>query len=139
MAPPAADTAPSAQRQARRPLSRIVPAIPHRLSRSHNMASSRPLSPPEEPNGRTVSKHEPEPQPVVEQVPKEHLPVPSNAEAPLTPQSRISNRDASEAEAPVLATSPAKSVDDHIEIAGEPTGMSGLVQPLYHRLHMMLT
>jgi hypothetical protein len=139
MAPTAADTAPSAQRQARRPLSRIVPAIPHRLSRSRNIPSSRPLSPPEEPNSGTVSKHEPEPQPVVEQLPKEQLPVPSNAEAPLTPESRISNGDTSEVEAPGLATSPAKSVDDHVEIAGEPTGMSGFVQPLYHRLHMMLT
>ncbi|EAT90283.1 hypothetical protein HBH56_060490 [Parastagonospora nodorum] len=121
MAPTAADTAPSAQRQARRPLSRIVPAIPHRLSRSRNIPSSRPLSPPEEPNSGTVSKHEPEPQPVVEQAPKEQLPVPSNAEAPLTPESRISNGDTSEVEAPGLATSPAKSVDDHVEIAGEPT------------------
>jgi hypothetical protein len=125
MAPPAADTAPPAQRQARRPLSRIVPAIPHRLSRSRNIPSARPITPEESHKG-TVAQTEPDPQPVVEQAANVQQPVPSSKEAPLTPDSPNSNGDKSEVETPVLATSPAKSADDHVEFAVEHAGMAHL-------------
>lgn len=123
MAPPVADTAPSAQRQARRPLSRIVPAIPHRLSRSRNIPSARPITP-EESNKGTVVQNEPEPQPVVEEATKEQLPLPSTVETPMTPDSRASIGDKSEVETTVLAASPAKSAEDHVEVDGHQSGWS---------------
>jgi hypothetical protein len=122
MAPLAADTAPPAQRQARRPLSRIVPAIPHRLSRSRNIPSARPITP-DESNKGTPTKNAPEAQPVVEQQQaKEELPPQTAADAPMTPDSRASSHDKSDVEATVLATSPAKSADDHVELNNQHPG-----------------
>jgi hypothetical protein len=122
MAPTVAETAPPAQRQARRPLSRIVPAIPHRLSRSRNIPSARPITP-DESNKGTVPQSEPEPQPVVDEKPAtEQLPQPSDAEAPLTPDSRASIEDKNEGAAAVLAASPAESAEDHVHLAVQPAG-----------------
>jgi hypothetical protein len=122
MAPLAADTAPPpVQRQARRPLSRIVPAIPHRLSRSRNIPSARPITP-EESNKGTPSKNAPKAQPVVEQQPKAEVLPQTAAGAPMTPDSRASSHEKSDVETTVLATSPAKSADDHVELADPQPG-----------------
>jgi hypothetical protein len=132
MAPIVAETAPAAQRQARRPLSRIVPAIPHRLSRSRNvnLPTARPITP-DESNKGTVTQSAPEPPPTVEEKPTtEQLPQASEAEAPLTPDSRVSPESKSERDPPVLAASPAKSAEDHVDLAVQPAGTS-----LQHRCH----
>jgi hypothetical protein len=129
MAPPVADTAPSAQRQARRPLSRIVPAIPHRLSKSRNLPSARPITPEESSKG-TVVQNDPEPQPAAEKMTKQQLPLPSTVDTPMTPDSRASTGDAdkSEVDTAVLAASPAKSAEDHVEVNGHHSGWSQLEQ-----------
>jgi hypothetical protein len=126
MAPIVAETAPAAQRQARRPLSRIVPAIPHRLSRSRNanIPAARPITPDESSKG-TVTQSAPEPPPAVdEKPPTEELPQARDAEAPLTPDSRASSENKSEGGLPVLAASPAKSAEDHGHLAVQPPGTS---------------
>ncbi|KAH7401144.1 hypothetical protein DE146DRAFT_694072 [Phaeosphaeria sp. MPI-PUGE-AT-0046c] len=120
MAPTVADMAPPAQRQARRPLSRIVPAIPHRLSRSRNMPAARPITP-DESNQGTTTKNEPEPQAEVLQQAKDELPAARTEGAPLTPDSRASNEEKKEEEATVLAASPAKSAEDVVERAPQQT------------------
>jgi hypothetical protein len=122
MAPIVAETAPVAQRQARRPLSRIVPAIPHRLSRSRNIPSTRPITP-DESNKGTVPQCEPEPQPVVEEKPaKEQLPQTNVTGAPMTPDSRASTENKNESDTAVLAASPAKSAEDHVDLAVQHPG-----------------
>ncbi|KAF2025967.1 hypothetical protein EK21DRAFT_75127 [Setomelanomma holmii] len=123
MAPIVAGTAaPSAQRQARRPLPRIVPAIPHRLSRT--IPSARPITP-DESNQGAVAHNEPQPQPqprrVVEKLEEESQPT-TAVDAPMTPDSRASV-DKSEVGAAVLAASPAKSAEDHIERAVHDAGV----------------
>jgi hypothetical protein len=126
MAPIVAETAPAAQRQARRPLPRIVPAIPHRLSRSRNvnLPSARPITP-DESNKGTVTQSAPDPPPAVEEKPAtEQQPAASHAEAPLTPDSRVSPESKSERGPPVLAASPAKSAEDHVDLAVQPAGTS---------------
>jgi hypothetical protein len=124
MAPIVAEMAPAAQRQARRPLSRIVPAIPHRLSRSRKIPTARPITP-EESNKGTVPQSEPEPQPVAEEKPaQEQLPQTGDAEAPLTPDSRASTDKKDEGDTAVLAASPAKSAEDHVHLAVQHSGTS---------------
>ncbi|KAF2133620.1 hypothetical protein P153DRAFT_363780 [Dothidotthia symphoricarpi CBS 119687] len=101
------------QKPARRPVPRIVPAIPHRLSRT--IPSARPITPEESNKGVAAAPPEqqaPEPQAVVEK----QVEAPSAAvQIPLTPDSRTSAADKSEEEAPVLASSPPNSQDDHVE------------------------
>ncbi|KAF1842611.1 uncharacterized protein K460DRAFT_389214 [Cucurbitaria berberidis CBS 394.84] len=131
MAPLSADTAPSSQKQkqARRPLPRIVPAIPHRLSRAP--PSARPITPEESNKGAAVApQQEPEPKTAVEEKQVDEQPADQHArsgETPLTPDSRASINDA---DTPVLGASPATSHDDHVEhgadaqdvtIKGQPT------------------
>lgn len=128
MAPTVADMAPPAQRQARRPLSRIVPAIPHRLSRSRNIPAARPITPDESNKGTTI-KNEPEPQAEVQKQAKEELPASTTAGAPMTPDSRASVEEKREDEATVLAASPAKSADDVVERAQQQPGWSPLRAP----------
>lgn len=125
MAPTVADMAPPAQRQARRPLSRIVPAIPHRLSRSRNIPSARPVTP-DESNKGTTTKKEPEPQAEALKPAKEELPTSTTKGAPMTPDSRTSDDGKSEVEATVLAASPAKSAEDMVELAQQQPGWSPL-------------
>ncbi|KAH8732193.1 hypothetical protein GQ44DRAFT_754752 [Phaeosphaeriaceae sp. PMI808] len=109
----------SAQRHVRRPLSRIVPAIPHRLSR--NISSARPITP-EESNKGTVTQNGLGPQ-VVEDKPLEQQSLPVRAvDAPMTPDSRASVQDGSEKKTIILAVSPTKSADDHIEHICERPG-----------------
>jgi hypothetical protein len=120
------------QRQGRRPGSRIVPAIPYRLSRAQPAA--RPIAPEESSKGTVTQQPEPQPEPqtVEEKQPEEAQGV---AETPLTPDSRTSGAEKSEAdaEAPVLADSPAKSQEDSVAPA-DPPGMYpifiGTVPPL---------
>ncbi|KAF2828900.1 hypothetical protein CC86DRAFT_444928 [Ophiobolus disseminans] len=137
MAPIAAETAP-AQRQARRPLSRIVPAIPHRLSRT--VPAARPITP-EESNKGAITQNGPEPQPIAEKQADEPLPPTSAVDAPLTPDSRASGDEKSEVEATVLATSPAKSAEDHIERAPhhQDTKPSNDTKPTTNGHHRKLT
>jgi hypothetical protein len=56
---------------------------------------------------------------------EEQRPV-SAVDAPMTPDSRASIPDKSEAEAPVLAPSPANSADDHVEHTARPDAGSSL-------------
>ena len=130
MASPSADTAAMPQKQARRTVPRIVPAIPHRLSRAPPAA--RPITPEESHKG-TVTQHEPEPEPkaVVEEKQAGGQPdeqpdeQPSHAvEAPLTPDSRVSNVGKSDTETPVLGASPATSQDEHTEQDADGQGLS---------------
>lgn len=131
MAPIVADMAPPAQRQARRPLPRIVPAIPHRLSRSRNMPSARPITP-DESNKGTTTRIEPAPQPdVVKPAKEEDAPAPGTEGAPMTPDSRASRDGKSEVEATILAASPAKSAEDVVELAQQQPGLSPLHTPLW--------
>jgi hypothetical protein len=104
------------QRQGRRPGSRIVPAIPYRLSRAQPAA--RPITP-EESNKGTVTQQperQPEPQTVQEKQPDEGVETQQVgvAETPLTPDSRTSDGRESEEDAPVLADSPPKSQEDPV-------------------------
>jgi hypothetical protein len=121
------DSPAAAQRQARqtrRPLSRIVPAIPHRLSRT--IPSARPITP-DESNKGTVAQNELELQPAVEvkQVEEQLPPPPANAaETPMTPDSQASGQDNSQVESTVLAASPAQSGDDHVELTMHHQGPS---------------
>jgi hypothetical protein len=126
-----ADTAGFAQkqRQGRRPGSRIVPAIPYRLSRAQPAA--RPITP-EESNKGTVTRQpelQPEPQTVEEKQPDEVGEAQQGgvADTPLTPDSRTSGAEKSEAEAPVLADSPSKSEEDPIAPADDEGMYSILV------------
>ncbi|KAF1921275.1 hypothetical protein BDU57DRAFT_526155 [Ampelomyces quisqualis] len=120
-----ADAAPSAQRQARRLPSRIVPAIPHRLSRTRNTLAARPLSP-DESNTGAADRPDPEPQPAVDTQAKEPLPPAPSAEAPMTPDSHAATDARSEDGATVLAASPAESAHDHVERTAEhPDAING--------------
>lgn len=112
MAPAPAHSAGSSQRQQRRPVPRIVPAIPHRLSRAPPPA--RPIIP------EDSSKHEQEPAPAPEPAPEpepepeplplvEQLPPEQPQEQPLTPDSSASVTGKSDAGAPVFAPSPTAS------------------------------
>lgn len=129
MASISADAArPVQKQQARRPVSRIVPAIPHRLSRK--VPAARPITPDESHKGAvTQPQQESEPQsqpPVVEEKKVQEAPA-EVVQTPLTPESKASVEKPEaevEAEAPVLASSPAKSQDGEVERVAEAQGES---------------
>lgn len=101
---------------ARRAVPRIVPAIPHRLSRAPPPA--RPITP-EESNKGTVAQQEPDPAPKTAEErqsdgpPEEHL---------LTPDSRASVAGKSAAGAPALVHSPPSSQVDAQETPADAPG-----------------
>jgi hypothetical protein len=117
MAPLVADTEKISPRETRR---RIVPAIPLRLSRT--IPAARPITP-EESNQGAVTQHEPKAHPAAEvPVGGEGRQSATTVEAPMTPDSRVSAAKGEgegevDDEAPVLATSPARSAEDHVEHA----------------------
>ncbi|OAL43573.1 hypothetical protein IQ07DRAFT_289370 [Pyrenochaeta sp. DS3sAY3a] len=130
MAPVLADSRAVQQKPARRPLPRIVPAIPHRLSRA--VPAVRPVTPEASQQG-TVTQQEPEPAPTAAtQTPAEEGPPDAQKEAPvqvpLTPESRVSAVDKTEAGGPVLAVSPAASHRDSAEGALETPAAVGTDQ-----------
>ncbi|CAN9324126.1 unnamed protein product [Alternaria alternata] len=95
-----------AQKQHRRPGSRIVPAIPYRLSKSQS--SARPITPEGSHKGAAaqLSEPQPEPQRVPEKRIEEHAEQ-KHAEpvqAPLTPESDVSGVDKGELPADGLAS-----------------------------------
>ncbi|KAI8937052.1 hypothetical protein NX059_006271 [Plenodomus lindquistii] len=113
--------------QARRPMPRIVPAIPHRLSRAPPAA--RPLTPEESSKG-AVAQQEPqaepptaEGKPPIAPVEEQQAPAPA-ADAPWTPESKASGTGKqAQADAPALASSPPASQDggaEEVEHAPEP-------------------
>ncbi|KAF2633582.1 hypothetical protein BU25DRAFT_405446 [Macroventuria anomochaeta] len=126
MAPITAEAArPVQKQQARRPLSRIVPAIPHRLSRP--VPAARPITPEESHRGAvTQQKQEPTPQTqqlVVEEKKVELQPAEA-VQTPLTPESKtfVEKPEAEvEAEAPALASSPVKLQDEEVKQVAEPS------------------
>lgn len=116
MAPSVAGASVASQRQARRPLSRIVPAIPHRLSRT--VPAARPITPEESSKGTatvTAAQNGAEPQVVAEKQAEDQLPPASAVDAPMTPDSRASAEEKGDEEITVLAASPAKSSEDIVE------------------------
>jgi hypothetical protein len=119
MAPVSADTAKSSQKQARRPAPRIVPAIPHRLSRA--APATRPITPEHSHKGTVV-------QPQSEALPPSQLqpqPHKRRVQAPPTPDSRASTASKSEPGLSDLAHSPVSSSETpptHTHNAqGQPT------------------
>ncbi|KAJ4310495.1 hypothetical protein N0V94_008412 [Neodidymelliopsis sp. IMI 364377] len=116
MAPVSADAArPVQKQQARRPLSRIVPAIPHRLSRP--VPAARPMTPEHSHKGAVTQKKE-EPAPELEpepQQPQQPQEPQQPVQTPLTPDSKTSAAEKTgtevQVEAPALASSPAKVHD----------------------------
>lgn len=137
MASISADAArPAQKQQARRQLSRIVPAIPHRLSRP--VPAARPITPEKSHKG-PVTQQKPKPkqkqeqeqeqeleaqvqQPAVEEEKVEEQPAEA-VQTPLTPESKASvEKPEAEVEAPVRADSPAKSEDDEVKQVAEPQG-----------------
>jgi hypothetical protein len=129
MAPISADAArPVQKQQARRPVSRIVPAIPHRLSRK--APAARPITPDESHKGPvTQPKQESEPQPQPPAVEEKKVPEqPAEVvQTPLTPESKASVEKPEaevEAEGPVPASSPAKSQIEEVKQVAEAQGES---------------
>ncbi|KAJ4376473.1 hypothetical protein N0V83_001757 [Neocucurbitaria cava] len=124
MAPLSADTAPSSQKQARRPVPRIVPAIPHRLARAPPPA--RPITPEESNKGAVTQQDaEPEPKAVAEEKQAEGHPEEQQAGAvqtPLTPDSRVSVGEKNGEDTPVLGASPPTPQIDHVEQGADPEG-----------------
>jgi hypothetical protein len=120
MAPVSADTAKSSQKQARRPAPRIVPAIPHRLSRP--APAARPITPEHSHKGPAV---QPQPEVLPPPPPPPTQPHKHPVQAPPTPDSRASTTSKSEPGAPDLAHSPANSSETppaHTHNAqGQPT------------------
>lgn len=91
------------KQQVRRPLSRIVPAIPHRLARAAPPA--RPLTP-EEASKNTAPPPEPQPEPQAgegKQADAQHAAV---VATPLTPDSRTSGNEKEETKAPSVQAMP---------------------------------
>lgn len=113
MAPISADAArPVQKQQARRPLPRIVPAIPHRLSRPvPAVPAARPVTPAESPKGADrVTQQQQQQQ---ERQPEQGLPAvgeqsAATAQPPLTPDSRAS-AEKPEVEVDGGASAPASS------------------------------
>jgi hypothetical protein len=126
MAPVSADTAAASQRQARRSVARIIPAIPHRFARPP--APARPITP-DESTTAAAAKAEPEPQPATEKEPEERAATP--VQVPLTPDSNAVDRG--HVHDSGLASSPARSGDDHVEVEAEVqvTDAQGLSTPQY--------
>ncbi|KAL1610287.1 hypothetical protein SLS60_001953 [Paraconiothyrium brasiliense] len=111
------------QKQSRRSVNRIIPAVPHRFSRP---PVARPLTPEE---STTVTQRDPDKQPA----PKSAKPevAPAAIETPLTPDSRVSpveNRDEEEEHA--LASSPARSGEDRAEESAENQGAAAEEQSI---------
>ncbi|KAL5378823.1 hypothetical protein DPSP01_008863 [Paraphaeosphaeria sporulosa] len=107
MATSHAVSAAAPKQQPRRSVNRIIPAVPHRFSRP---PAARPLTP-EDPS--TAAQRGSDTQPAIKSAKPEAAPAP--IETPLTPDSRISpveNRDEDEH---ALASSPARSGDDHAD------------------------
>jgi hypothetical protein len=126
MAPISADAArPVQKQQARRPLSRIVPAIPHRLSRPVPVA--RPITPEESCKGAVTQQKpqsEPQSKPAVREKKVEGQPA-AAAQAPLTPESKNSaEKPVTEVEeaVKVAASSPVKAQDEELEPIAEAHG-----------------
>lgn len=127
MAQISADAArPMQKQQARRPLSRIVPAIPHRLSRP--MPTARPITP-EGSHKSAVTQRKQEPksqpqQPAVEErkVKEQQTEV---VQTPSTSEHKtLENKPEAEveAEAPEMVGSPAKSQDQELKQVAEAPG-----------------
>lgn len=138
MAPAPAHSAGSSQKQLRRPVPRIVPAIPHRLSRA--VPAARPITP-EESN---KPEPEPEPQPASESHPLVEQPsheqseqqAPQAVDTPLTPDSRTSDVGKSDQDAPSAAQhqrDQAAHLQDNF-VNGQP-----LDTPAANGLHRKLT
>lgn len=136
MAPISAEAARPAQKpQARRPVSRIVPAIPHRLSRRVPAATPKAaeVSPKD---AATQQKQEPEPQvqlqvqqPAAGEKKAEEQPA-QTASAPESklpvdkPEPEPESEPALAAAPPALASSPAKSQDEELQQPTEAPGES---------------
>lgn len=123
MAPNLADTAAAPQRQARRSVPRIIPAIPHRFSRP--APAARPVTP-DDSTSAAVTQREPEPQPQPQPQPAPEKDSHEAVETPPTPDSRAFAVTNGEVEETGLASSPALSGDDHID---EALGIQGLSPP----------
>ncbi len=99
--------------QARRPPARIVPAIPHRLTKP--LPSARPITP-EESNKGTMPQYEAPPeqesQPVIEEQPDVQT---GPVDPPLTPDSRLSVAGKSDIDAAISSHSPSHSHHSSIE------------------------
>jgi hypothetical protein len=122
MAPVSAVAAAATQKQARRSVARIIPAIPHRFSRPP--APARPITPDE---STTAAVAQSEPQPTAEKEPDERAATP--VQTPLTPDSKTSAVDNGHVDESALASSPARSGDDHVEV--EAVDVPGL-SPSYY-------
>ncbi|KAF2852405.1 hypothetical protein T440DRAFT_467094 [Plenodomus tracheiphilus IPT5] len=99
--------------QTRRPMPRIVPAIPHRLARAP--PAVRPLTPDESHKG-AVAAHEPQAEPPTAEEKQSDAPADDQRapadDAPWTPDSRASGAGRQEQpDAPALASSPPTSHD----------------------------
>ena len=127
MASISADAArPMQKQQARRPLSRIVPAIPHRLSRPVPTARSITLEGPHR-SAVTQRKQESKPQPqqpVVEERKVEEQPAENSQTSPTSEfKAPAKNAEAEvEAEAPGIVSASAKSQDEEAKQAAEAPG-----------------
>lgn len=127
MAQVSADAArPAQKQQARRQVSRIVPAIPLRLSRRAPAVKPTATAAGQPHKDSVAPKQEAEPpaqQPVVEENKAEEQPAPS-AEPPLALETSTATEETEPepqvgAEASVLASSPAKSQDEDLQpVAG---------------------
>lgn len=118
------------QQQARRPVSRIVPAIPLRLSR--RAPAAKPAVVQQSHKDPVTSKQEAEPvaqQPAVEESKAEEPPAqPAQPTQPSEPLVALETKDAVDkpepepelgAEAPAMATSPVKSRDEQMQQVAE--------------------
>lgn len=116
MAPYAVDTAVAARKQPRRPVNRIVPAIPFAFTRA---PASAKRSAPEEPVTETVIQPAAESHPAVEDEEKEDEKAeeqPADAvQAPPTPDSKASDIDRVHVEEPTPVSSQAGDHDDALE------------------------
>ncbi|KAF2644729.1 hypothetical protein P280DRAFT_178647 [Massarina eburnea CBS 473.64] len=124
MAPPHPDTAIAAtpQRQARRSVPRIIPAIPHRFAKPP--AAARPITPDESTTAAAaVTRREPTPQPAEEKQPERAA---TPLQAPLTPESKVSTASHGDTDELVPAISPAHSGHHHAEEAVDSPGPSCL-------------
>ena len=113
---PATPAVAALQKQPRRPINRIIPAVPHRFSRP---PAARPLTPDE---STTVTQREPDPDPETVPTQPEHSVAAAALETPPTPESRLSPADERNGDAHALASSPAHSADDQVEHASRTHG-----------------
>ena len=139
MAPISAEAArPAQKQQARRPVSRIVPAIPHRLARRAPAATPSTSAPPQKaPVTQQKQELELEPelqaqQPAVEEKQPEEQQQPAAApagEAASVPESKTAAEKpepAVEAALPALASSPPKPQAEEVQQPAEVQGESGV-------------